>query len=179
MIANIIALLWGIAEATFFFIVPDVWLTFMAKSDLKKGIIGSIYSLFGSLIGGTIMYYLGAQYFNKILYLVENVPAINEEMIAMVNNQLIDNGVISILLGPLKGIPYKIFAIHSSNLGITFVSFLLISIPARWIRFVLVAILSHYLIKVTKKMKVCFRPNIVIAIIWCLFYVIYFVLNPG
>ncbi|GEM_PF-3959884 len=50
---NRVALAWGFAEATLFFIVPDVWLTLVARERLRTGLIASLYSLAGALAGGT------------------------------------------------------------------------------------------------------------------------------
>lgn len=52
-----IAALWGIAEATVFFIVPDVWISFVAaRRDWKAGVLAACLACTGALIGGAIMY---------------------------------------------------------------------------------------------------------------------------
>ena len=56
---NLIALAWGFAEATVFFIAPDVWLTVASRKRLRPGLIASLYALFGALLGGTLMYLWG------------------------------------------------------------------------------------------------------------------------
>ena len=58
---NAIALIWGFAEATLFFIVPDVWLTLAGRDKLHRGLIVCLYSLAGALTGGTLMYLWGSQ----------------------------------------------------------------------------------------------------------------------
>ena len=51
--ANAIASLWGFAEATVFFIVPDVLLSWLALRSPKSGLIACLFALLGALIGGS------------------------------------------------------------------------------------------------------------------------------
>jgi membrane protein YqaA with SNARE-associated domain len=53
---NLVALIWGFAEASLFFIVPDVWLSFAGREKLSKGIRACVFALAGALIGGAVMY---------------------------------------------------------------------------------------------------------------------------
>jgi hypothetical protein len=43
--ANAVAFLWGIAEATFFFIVPDVLLSWLALSSHRRGLIACVFAV--------------------------------------------------------------------------------------------------------------------------------------
>lgn len=52
-------------------------------------------------------------------------------MIKDVNSQLIEQGLISILFGPLSGTPYKIYAVQAAGLGSDLWLFIFISIFAR------------------------------------------------
>ena len=54
-----IAGLWGFAEATFFFLVPDVWLSFLAIESFTQGVAGSFAALAGALNGGSLMWFYG------------------------------------------------------------------------------------------------------------------------
>ena len=54
-----VAFFWGLAEATLFFIVPDVWLTSISRHRLDKVKYQAIgFTILGALIGGTIIYWL-------------------------------------------------------------------------------------------------------------------------
>ena len=52
-VANALAAIWGAAEATLFFIVPDVFLSWLALSDRRQALIACLYALLGALVGGT------------------------------------------------------------------------------------------------------------------------------
>ena len=59
MLGYIIASLWGFAEATLFFFVPDIWISILALKNGRQGLIACFYSFVGAVVGGLIMYYLG------------------------------------------------------------------------------------------------------------------------
>ncbi len=48
---------WGFAEATLFFIVPDVIVTFLAfRYGFRRGWIAAAWAAFGAVIGGIVIY---------------------------------------------------------------------------------------------------------------------------
>ena len=56
-----LAFFWGLAEATLFFIVPDVLLTLVALFSFRRSARVLACILLGALAGGTIMFYFGAK----------------------------------------------------------------------------------------------------------------------
>ena len=55
------AFAWGFAEATLFFVVPDVWLTLIAvRRGLRPALVACGWALAGALAGGLAMYAWGA-----------------------------------------------------------------------------------------------------------------------
>src|SRR6185369_13185894 len=83
-----LAFAWGLAEATFFFIVPDVLLTLIACRALKPAIKATIASLAGALAGGAIMYAFGMRNPYCARVFLDNVPAINLTLIKAVIDQI-------------------------------------------------------------------------------------------
>jgi hypothetical protein len=59
MVVNLVAGLWGLAEATLFFIVPDVWLSLAGRQQLKSGLQACLWALAGPLAGGALVYVWG------------------------------------------------------------------------------------------------------------------------
>jgi hypothetical protein len=83
------------------------------------------------------------------------------------------SGVLAVLLGPTLGIPYKIYAAHA-HLNISFLSFLLISIPARMVRFVLVGMATPYVMdKLLPGASEDIRLH-VLVLLWAVMYAGYF-----
>jgi hypothetical protein len=113
------------------------------------------------------------------LTVVEHVPAINRELMGHVREALSGRGVTAILLGPLSGNPYKIYAIQAHQTGIPVAAFLLISIPARLIRFQLVTSFAHGVGRMVLAYTSFRGVSIVFAAVWLLFYVPYFLVVAG
>ena len=109
--ANAIASLWGFAEATIFFIVPDVLLGWLALRSPKSGLIACLFALLEALIGGSAMWLWGRFDPDSARTIFELLPAIGAASIASVQKQLADSGITALFLGPLAGAPYKIYAV--------------------------------------------------------------------
>lgn len=140
---NLIALLWGFAEATFFFIVPDVWLSALALFSFRRALRASGYALGGALLGGNLMYLWGRSAPETAAGFVESIPAISAALMSRANTELAQQGVSAVLFGILSGTPYKVFAVHAATAGIAWPDFLLISIPARGLRFLLSTLIAQ------------------------------------
>lgn len=94
---------WGFAEATLFFILPDVLLSYYALDKKSQLIRLCSITLIGALLGGTLMYCWGQYHFAMAYEWVESVPAINVELMAMVKGNMQQSGLLAIFLGPLQG----------------------------------------------------------------------------
>jgi membrane protein YqaA with SNARE-associated domain len=174
--ALVLAFAWGLAEATFFFIVPDVLLTLIACRKLRPALKASVATLIGALLGGALMYALGKSDANFARILLDHVPAIEPSLIRRVADQINESGLLAVMLGPLKGIPYKIYAVECGARRGGFVAFVLISIPARYVRFFLAAAVARLIAKVIQPLTHG-RAAIELAIlvlVWVAFYGFYF-----
>ena len=126
-----IAFLWGMAEATLFFIVPDVYLGFVALFNWRRGLLATVFTIIGAMIGGAIMYSLALNNPQGMAELLTRVPLIHANMANSVGEQMQLAGLNPLILGPLKGIPYKVYAVQAGALGLPFLPFLLLTILAR------------------------------------------------
>ena len=174
--AQVIAFAWGFAEATLFFLVPDVFVTLIAIRALKPALRATLLALAGALAGGAIMYAFGLEAPGSARVFLDYVPGISSELVARVERQVGDGGLLAVLLGPAKGIPYKIYAVEWGARGGDLVTFLLISIPARYARFVLTAIGARFMARVLapltgRRTKV---EVLLYAFFWVAFYSFYF-----
>jgi hypothetical protein len=171
----LIAGLWGFAEATLFFLVPDIWLSFVAvKRGLRPGVAACAAALAGALAGGLVMYIWGAADSALAEAALMRVPAIDQTMISEVRGELATTGVTAIFLGPLFGIPYKIYAVEAASAGLGPLVFLLISIPARLSRFLLVTAVAWAASALSARF---IGPRLrisVLAAVWLAFYAAYF-----
>ncbi len=170
---------WGFAEATLFFIVPDVYTSAVALQDLKKALLACLWATAGAIAGGYLIYVVGEIAPDQAWMIIERVPSISREMMHHVELSLRESGAMALLIGPLKGIPYKTFAVQASTTQVTMPLFLLISIPARLFRFLLVTVFVR-LLATRVFYKISIRSKqIILFTAWVLFYLFYFSHMPG
>ena len=171
---NAIALIWGLAEATVFFIVPDVLLSWCALSNYKRGFAACLYALLGALIGGLLTWYWGQAEPDVVRAFFVSLPGIDEALITRVQTQLADMGLTALIIGPLSGTPYKLYALEAPGLGYGVSVFLLISIPARLLRFVIVTAVIGSLGQFLQRKFTLRKVQIIHLVCWFVFYVGYF-----
>ena len=172
--ANTIASAWGLAEATVFIIVPDVFLSRVALRSVRQGLVACSFALLGALIGGAVMWVWGRSDPAGARVFLESLPAISGTMIDSVNRQLSESGTAALVAGPLRGIPYKVYAVEAAYLGHGFGAFLAISIAARLSRFVIVTVLFGL---TSRALRHHCRPatvRLAHVLTWTAFYVGYF-----
>jgi len=131
----IIAFVWGFAEATAFFIVPDVYLGFVALFNWRRGLSAMIAALIGAILGGSVMYVLAMNNPSGLNQFLTRVPLIDATLVNDVGDKMRVDGLITLLNGPLRGTPYKIYAAQAGEQSLPFLYFLLMTIPARLERF--------------------------------------------
>jgi membrane protein YqaA with SNARE-associated domain len=131
----VIGFLWGFAEATLFFIVPDVYLGFVALFNLRRGLQVMLAGLLGAILGGSVMYLLAMNDPAGTRLLLARVPLIDAALIATVADEMHAHGLVAMLTGPIRGTPYKIYATQAGVQSIPLLSLLLMTIPARLGRF--------------------------------------------
>lgn len=171
---NAVAALWGFAEATVFFIVPDVLLTWIALQDYKRAFVACLWALGGALLGGSILWYLGNGDPDPARVLFTSLPGIDSGMITNVRSQVENDGLFALFIGPVIGTPYKLYAVESGNLGIGLVAFLLISIPARLMRFAFAVLFAGAVSHLLRKRLQLSVIRVMHVISWVLFYTWYF-----
>src|SRR5690606_1189122 len=64
-----VSLLWGFAEATVFFVVPDVWISRLALSSWPAALRACGFALVGALAGGALLYRAGREHEAALLAL--------------------------------------------------------------------------------------------------------------
>ncbi len=174
MRVNAFALIWGFAEASFFFIVPDVFLSWLALSDFKRAFVACLFAVVGALLGGTLVWLLAINDADAMRSIFTWIPAIDRTMITDVRTQLTDTGIFALFIGPLTGVPYKIYALEAADLGIGLWTLLALSIPARLIRFVVVTFVIGMAGRLLLRKFSLRRVRTAHLACWSLFYIGYF-----
>jgi membrane protein YqaA with SNARE-associated domain len=173
----IIAFAWGFAEATAFFIVPDVYLGFVALFNWRRGLLAALMALAGAMLGGSIMYMIGMNHPDGINRFLTYVPLIDSTLVNDVANQTRTSGLIAVLTGPFRGTPYKIYAAQAGEQSLPLLPFLLMTIPARLQRFLPLALVFG---GIGKRFQEFFERNTLFvlgsyALMWIVIYIIFIV----
>lgn len=173
----IAAFAWGFAEATFFFIVPDVLLSAIGRRSIRTGLRATMFAILGALLGGLVTYAVACSSPSTARSALLHVPAIHPVLIERVQSQIADHGAIAVLLGPMAGIPYKVYVAEWGAQKGSALILALVSIPARGIRFIFSVVVAGGVARLlapwTRR-----RATIEITILvlfWACFYSFYFV----
>jgi len=171
-----ISFLWGISEGVFFFIIPDVLLSFIALYSLKKGMKSSFIVLLGSLSGAIVAYYFVAPNVDITQFLL-SIPLINKALLVKALEHL-QIGAKGVVLGPITGTPHKAYSMLAWQLHIPIVPYLFYSAISRWLRFLLVVTgihLTHSFVRkdITKSKVFSYA---LLLLFWLFVYVAYYIL---
>ncbi len=174
------AFVWGVCEASFFFLVPDLLLMAIGIMSFKRGLRAIGFAVFGALCGGMMLYSVAA------LSLIESealsaflldIPFISGSMLETIDNGMAVSPEMTLLTSGFIGIPYKIYAVFAGLHGMNVLSFLLLSGLMRTLRFTFLVLLVEFLLKRPLKRHCTLKQ---IYVIWALIsgaiYLIYFIL---
>lgn len=168
------AALWGLAEATVFFIVPDVLLSFIAQVSLKRALFAALAAGAGAMAGGALLHAFASADPQAAQALLLNVPGISPELVARVAG-LIEGGLLAgMVAGSLSGAPYKIFVVDAALAGVPLLTLVLVSLPARLLRFALAALASWLIFNRLLGHLALRTRRWMLAGFWLVFYAGYF-----
>ena len=174
-----VAALWGFAEATLFFVVPDVWISQVAVRSLRQGLWACVSALVGALAGGIVVYGIGERHESALLALYDRLPAISQGLIARVAGELESLGGAGLVLGGFTGVPYKLYAAQAASAGMDLPTFLAASALARGLRFALVALLVGLIARVLAARVGSRATRWILVVFWILFYAWYWSRMPN
>jgi len=180
-IENAAAALWGFAEATLFFIVPDVLLSYIGlKRGARAGAIASLFAALGAGAGGALMFLWSASNPDAARTAVLALPAISVAMAEAAETAMAAQGWFAATLsGPLSRTPFKVYAILAPHAAAPLPLFALASVVLRLPRFLIVsagvALIGRWL-----------RPRLgeqrllwLLIGGWLAFYTAFFMLTPN
>ncbi len=177
---DIAAFVWGVAEATLFFFVPDVLLSYIGlKRGAKSAAVASIIAAISAGLGGVIMYLWSANAPDAAREAVLAVPAISEAMAVRAAAAMQENWFAATLLGPLSSTPFKLYAILAPHAGASLPAFALAGVAARLPRFLIVSV-GVALTGPALRCWLSERQLLWLLIgAWLLFYAVFFSLMPN
>jgi hypothetical protein len=133
----LVAAAWGLAEGTFFFIIPDVFLSCVAIFNWRRTWKHVMAAAAGALLGGAFLFHWSTASPGAAHAAITRVPFVREAMFSSVDEGFRSHGLLAIFLGSVSGIPYKLYAVEAPKFSREG-AFLLATPPARLVRFLLV-----------------------------------------
>jgi membrane protein YqaA with SNARE-associated domain len=124
------AALWGFAEGTFFFVVPDVLFTRTTLVSIKRGWLHLLAAVIGATIAGAVMYLWASESPARARAAVAAVPFLGEKIITPAEQRWNEGGTLSLFTNPLSGVPYKVHAVLAPS-HVSLPAFLVLSLPLR------------------------------------------------
>ncbi|MFE0754562.1 hypothetical protein ACFW16_11450 [Inquilinus sp. NPDC058860] len=177
---TLLAFLWGVAEASLFFVVPDVPVSLIALArGWQAGLRAALAAAAGAMLGGTALAVFAGHAPETAIALVDAVPAIPSAMIARMQAMMAGTesaaGLAGVLiLASLSGVPYKIAAASAPALGIPVWELALLTPLVRLPRFVALAAAGAVLHSLTPALPRRIQPVrvrlLLAALGWSAFY---------
>jgi membrane protein YqaA with SNARE-associated domain len=134
----IAAAFWGVAEASFFFIVPDVLLTAaVIRFGFRRTLLLAFVAASSAALAGLGMWAWGHGDADMARHVMLMVPAIGPDLLARAHDEMASGWVLHLFTGAVTGLPYKLYAVEAGARGINPLLFVLVSFVARLPRFLL------------------------------------------
>jgi len=169
------AALWGVAEASFFFIVPDVLLTAAAlRLGLRRALVLCLVAAGCAALTGAGLWFWAGHDVAAAQSAMLHVPAVGPDLIARVHGEFESAWPLRLLLGAMSGVPYKLYAVEAGSRHIPLLLFVPVSVIVRLFRFALTAALAAAAGGLLRRFN---RPKLVKPFwlaAWCLVYLVYF-----
>jgi membrane protein YqaA with SNARE-associated domain len=171
--ALVVAGVWGFAEATVFFIVPDVWVGFVAAFAPRRALPALVAVCVGAALGATLLY-LVAPALPWLADVFVALPGIDASHLVKAEAALSDQGLAAFLSGIVAGDPVKLATRAAALAGTPLLAVLSMVVLNRIIR-VGVTALIFGLIGVTFRAPIHRHAGIALALYTGFFVVLYLV----
>lgn len=173
-----VALVWGFAEATLFFVIPDVWITRVALRSRREGLEAAAYATVGAIAGGALTYLWAAREPATVRAIFDALPAISPALMDSIGARWEQLGLWAPLAGAFSGVPYKLYAAQACNV-VSLPLFLLLSVAARGARFVAFALVAHLAARWATPRVGVRKVFIVWLVLWAVGYMLYWLHMPN
>lgn len=136
-------LLWGLNEGLWFFIVPDVCLSFSALAGWRAAMVATASAVAGAMLAAVLLYAglsLHPEWASALQQLWSQLPGYYPKMLEVANGHLQTSGAQGLLIGPSSGIPYRFYVLEAIREGLPLPSVLLWTPIARLERIIIAPI---------------------------------------
>jgi hypothetical protein len=114
----VLAAAWGFAEATLFFIVPDVVVGFVGLFAPRRTPLVLGATILGAVIGSLVLFALSGPFGAALGAAIAVLPGLGPADLERARAELTAQGMSAALNGPLQGLPLKLYIHEAVGLGI-------------------------------------------------------------
>jgi hypothetical protein len=167
---------WGFAEATIFFVVADVGISWIAlRRGLKAGVAAALAASCGAVLGIALLHSWAVLDPATALDFVDAVPWVTPGLIEGMRAALAEKGALAVLEAGATGVPIKVGAVLAPEYGVNPAAFIVAGLAQRLARFTAAALLAAF---VSRALRRIWPEPALVAVwagFWLLFYAIYWV----
>ena len=179
------SLLWGVCEGLWFFIVPDIILSFACLKGWKTAVGSTLAIIVGSIFAAIFLYLsmtMFPSWVDRWPALWASVPGYYPRMLEVASKHLQEGGAFGLLSGPSSGIPYRFYVFESFRQDISLWSLLVWTPLARLQRLFLTPLVILPINLILKKIETRYKWQpvwrqrgwiIVLLIYWTCTYIFY------
>ena len=173
--------LWSLAEASFLFILPEVFLTWIAMQRRWRAVLAAMaWGLAGAAAGALLMYFWGAGTSLKVISaFLSVIPGVSRGLIQEALQLMQLNGAAGILSGMLQGAPGKVFAALAAHAGLGAGAMLAFFLLARAVLFAAFAALAWGLAALWRRLLPAISPVWAWGMAWAAFHALWFFIIPA
>jgi len=175
-LARLVGFWWGFAEGLFFFIVPDVYVSFATLFSLRAGAAAWLSSIAGSTAAIVVLYVLIVMLRLDYVSFLASIPGISGALIERVAGRLGAEGLPYTPLLVLGGVPLKPYGGLAFSLGLSLGSVLLWTVFARVVR-IAPTFAGAAALRLVFRGPIDARATVWCALLgcfWFVFYIVYF-----
>jgi len=162
---------WGFAEGTLFFILPDVPLSLAAMFRPRRALVHVTAIVAGALLAGAVMF-AWATHSPAARRTVAQVPLVTPAMFERAEADYGQFGIWAPGKGPVRGIPYKVYAVEAPE-HVGLLAFLLVTVPARAWRLLAVWLIFAGAGMLLRKLGRASLIPALHALVWIVVYAVY------
>lgn len=116
-VATGIAAGWGAAEASVFFVVPDVWLGFVALLAPRSALTATGATVGGAVVGAAVAFRLAQAAPDRYTSYLRRLPGIRPDDPEVTAAELREHGSVAFFRAPLGGQPVKLYVAAAARQG--------------------------------------------------------------
>lgn len=178
--ALLVGFLWGLFEGTWFFVIPDIALSYFALRGWKQALVSTVATILGAMLAAILLFWAFSIFpatQSKIIQLWQSLPGFYPKMLEVAATHLHSENAKGLILGPNSGIPYRFYILEAYKQGISLFDLLSWTPIARIERIaiapIVVLILKFLLKKKFTEKTVNRSLGVFIFIYWIAIYVWY------